>query len=119
MPATTEFMLLRRRSGATYAGLVRVAIPTEHPRAREIVPSDHCIARFRQRMPIREPGAAAVEAALRTALADADISGWPPAWAVSDRPAELWAVSGDLAFPLAPTPTPGRWLALTCLTRRS
>jgi hypothetical protein len=27
----------------------------------------------------------------------------------------LWAVSGDLAFPLARTNTPGRWLAVTCL----
>lgn len=70
-------------------------------------------------MPIREPGGAAVEAALRAALEEADISGWPPAWAVSDRSAELWAVTGELAFPLAPTPTPGRWLALTCLARRS
>jgi len=47
--------------------------------------------------------------------ADADVTHWPPAWAVSDRPAPLWAVSGDLAFPLARTNTPGRWLAVTCL----
>jgi hypothetical protein len=95
-----------------------VAVHTEHPQAREIVPSAHCIARFRQRMPIREPGGEAVEQALRAALELADVSGWPPAWAVSDRPAELWAVTADLAFPLAPTDTPGRWLALTCLARR-
>jgi hypothetical protein len=68
-------------------------------------------------MPIREPGGEAVAAALRAALEEADVSGWPPAWAVSDRPARLWAVSGELAFPLAPTPTPGRWLAVTCLAR--
>jgi hypothetical protein len=93
------------------------AVHTEHPRAREIAFSAHSITRFRQRMPIREPGAEAVALALRETLADADISGWPPAWAASDRPAELWAATGDLAFPLAPTPTPGRWLALTCLVR--
>ena len=52
---------------------------------------------------------------LLQALADADVTHWPPAWAVSDRPAGLWAVSGDLAFPLARTNTPGRWLAVTCL----
>jgi hypothetical protein len=94
------------------------AVHTEHPRAREIVPSDHCIARFRQRMPIREPGADVVVEALRAALERADISSWPPAWAVSDRPVELWAATADLAFPLAPTSSPGRWLALTCLSRR-
>jgi hypothetical protein len=42
---------------------------------------------------------------------------WPPAWAVSDRPARLWAIAGDLAFPLSPTAEPGRWLAVTCLRR--
>jgi len=94
------------------------AVHTEHPRAREIVASAHCVARFRQRMPIREPGGEAVARALRAALEDADVSGWPPAWAVSDRPAELWAVTAELAFPLVPTETPGRWLALTCLSRR-
>jgi hypothetical protein len=93
------------------------AAHTDHPRAREIVPSAHCVQRFRQRMPIREPGGEAVALALRAALEAADVSGWPPAWAVSDRPAELWAATADLAFPLAPTPTPGRWLAVTCLAR--
>ncbi len=68
-------------------------------------------------MPVREPGVEAVAAALRTALEDADVSGWPPAWAVSDRPAELWAATADLAFPLAPSGTPGRWVAVTCLPR--
>lgn len=92
---------------------------TDHPEAREIVPSAHCVQRFRQRMPIREPGAAAVAAALREALEHSHVSAWPPAWAVSDRPAALWAATRDLAFPLAPTPTPGRWLALTCLSRRA
>lgn len=92
---------------------------TEHPEAREIVASDHCVQRFRQRMPIREPGGDVVRDALRESLEHADISGWPPAWAVSDRPARLWAVSADVAFPLAPTDRPGRWVALTCLSRRA
>jgi hypothetical protein len=36
---------------------------------------------------------------------------------VSDRHTELWAVSGELAFPLERTDRPGRWLATTCLSR--
>jgi hypothetical protein len=92
-------------------------VHTEHPEARELVASDHCIHRFRQRMPVRAAGVAEALAGLRTALEDADVSGWPPGWAVSDRPAELWAVSGDLAFPLARTAIPGRWIAVTCLRR--
>jgi len=61
---------------------------------------------------------AQVLAELRASLERADISGWPPGWAVSDRPAELWAATGDVAFPLARTGRPGRWLALTCLRRK-
>lgn len=99
--------------------MLDAAVHTDHSEAREIVPSAHCVQRFRQRMPIREPGAAAVAEALRAALEAAHVSAWPPAWAISDRPAALWAATADLAFPLAPTPTPGRWLALTCLSRRA
>ena len=90
---------------------------TDHPAAGEIVPSAHCVHRFRQRMPVRSPGIAEVARALLDALEAADVSAWPPGWAVSDRPAELWAVSADMAFPLARTERPGRWLALTCLRR--
>jgi hypothetical protein len=92
-------------------------VHTHHPQAREIVASDHCVQRFRQRMPVRSPGAAAVLEALRDALEHSDISGWPPPWAVSDRAAELWAVHRDVAFPLARTRAPGRWVAVTCLRR--
>jgi hypothetical protein len=90
---------------------------TGHPEAPEIVPSAHCVARYRERMPIREPGVDEVIRGLLEALTDADIMRWPPAWAVSDRPARLWAISGDLAFPLVATGQPGRWLAVTCLRR--
>jgi len=90
---------------------------TEHAEVHEIVPSDHCVHRFRQRIPVRRPGIAEVASALLAALEAADISAWPPAWAVSDRPAELWAVHEDVAFPLARTAAPGRWIAVTCLRR--
>ncbi|HEY6781401.1 MAG TPA: hypothetical protein VI111_10625 [Thermoleophilaceae bacterium] len=90
---------------------------TDHPEVREIVPSHHCVVRFRQRYPIRGPGGAVVADALIAALEDADVSGWPPAWAVSERRTPLWAVTDDLAFPLERTDRPGRYLATTCLTR--
>jgi hypothetical protein len=90
---------------------------TGDPQAPEIVPSDHCVARYRQRMPVRAPGLDEVVQGLLRALEDAHITRWPPAWAVSDRPAPLWAITTDLAFPLAPTSTLGRWLAITCLRR--
>jgi hypothetical protein len=89
----------------------------EHPEVAEIVPSAHCVHRFRQRMPVRAAGIDAVAPALLAALEACDVSAWPPGWAVSDRPAPLWAATAELAFPLAPTPQRGRWLAVTCLRR--
>lgn len=94
-----------------YTGTAR----TGDPLAPEIVPSDHCIARYRERMPIRTPGVDEVVRELIATLEGAVITRWPPAWAVSDRPTELWAVASDLAFPLVATPTTGRFLAITCL----
>jgi hypothetical protein len=88
-----------------------------HPEVEEIVPSAHCVARFRERMPVRTPGVDDVTRGLLDALEAADVTRWPPGWAVSDRPAPLWAISGDLAFPLVPTGRPRRWLAVTCLRR--
>ena len=88
----------------------------DHPEVREIVPSHHCVVRFRQRRPVRERGSEAVAEALMAALRDADVSRWPPAWAVNDRHTELWAVNGELAFPLEPSGAPGRFVATTCLS---
>jgi hypothetical protein len=96
-----------------YVGTAR----TGHPEAPEIVPSAHCVKRYRERMPVRSPGSDEVIAGLMAALEAADVTHWPPGWAVSDRPAVLWAISGDLAFPLTRTDVPGRWLAVTCLRR--
>ena len=89
----------------------------EHPEVREVVPSHHCVVRFRQRRPVRERGSEAVAVALIAALEDADLSRWPPAWAISDRRTELWAVNGELAFPLERGGAPGRFVATTCLAR--
>ena len=88
----------------------------DHPEVQEIVPSHHCVLRFRQRRPVSELGAAAVADALVAVLEDSDVTRWPPAWTVSDRQTELWAVNGALAFPLQRTDRAGRWLAVTCLT---
>ncbi|MCW3039759.1 MAG: hypothetical protein JWM31_1664 [Solirubrobacterales bacterium] len=92
-----------------------------HADVREIVPSAHCVQRYRRRMPVREAGIAPVAQRLLDVLEAADITGWPPGWAVSDRSAALWAVApGDaIAFPLAPAEAgpAGRWIALTCLRR--
>ena len=89
----------------------------EHPEVQEIVPSHHCVLRFRQRRPFRELGTDAVTDALIAVLEDCHVSGWPPAWVQSDRGTALWAATVDLAFPLERTATPGRWLAATCLGR--
>lgn len=91
----------------------------EHPEVHAIVPSHHCVVRFRQRRPMRERGAEAVAEALIVVLQEADVSRWPPGWAVSDRHTELWAVNGELAFPLEKAGFPGRYVATTCLSKDS
>jgi hypothetical protein len=90
---------------------------TGDPQAPEIVPSDHCVKRYRERMAVRTPGLDDVVTALVRTLEDAIITRWPPGWAVTDRPPDLWAIAGELAFPLASTDRPGRYLAVTCLRR--
>lgn len=89
----------------------------DHPEVHEIVPSHHCVVRFRQRRPVRERGADVVAEALIVALQGADVSRWPPAWAVSDRRTELWAVNDQLAFPLERSSSHGRYVATTCLSK--
>jgi hypothetical protein len=97
--------------------MLRVA-RLDHPEVREIAPSHHCVVRFRQRRPVheRDGGSEALTEALISVLSDADISRWPPAWAVGDRPTELWAVNGELAFPLERSGAPGHYVATTCLS---
>jgi hypothetical protein len=98
---------------------VNIVATTHSAAAPEIVASAHCVQRFRQRLPLREPGGEVLAEALRETLADAHVERWPPAWAVSDREVELWAYTDELAFPLTRTATAGRWLAITCLPRRA
>ena len=89
----------------------------DHAEVREVVPSHHCVVRFRQRRPVRERGSDAVADALIAALEEAHVTRWPPAWAVNDRRTELWAVTEQLAFPLERSSSPGRYVATTCLSR--
>ena len=89
----------------------------DHPEVREVVPSHHCVVRFRQRRPVRERGGEAVADALIAVLEDSHVTRWPPAWAVNDHRTELWAVNGELAFPLERASSPGRYVATTCLSR--
>ncbi len=89
----------------------------DHAEVREVVPSHHCVVRFRQRRPVRDRGGDAVADALISALEHAHVTRWPPAWAINDRDTELWAVSDELAFPLERSGSPGRYVATTCLSR--
>ena len=79
----------------------------DHPEVREIVPSHHCVLAFASAARERA-GAEAVAEALIAVLEGSDVSRWPPAWAMSDRRTDLWAVNGALAFPLERGGAPGR-----------
>ena len=92
------------------------SVPKDHPDVRRIQPTWHCLLRFRQR--VRVPiGTDEATSALRESLDRADITAMTPPWiAGRDRGAQLWAIDGDLAYPLSPGPA-GEWIAPTCLTR--
>ena len=106
--------VIRGREGRVGRGLV-----AEQLDKADIVPATvpHMGRTVRQRRPLRERGGEAVALALIEALETADVSRWPPGWAVNERLTELWAVSGELAFPLERARTPGRFVATTCLSR--
>ena len=91
-------------------------VPVEHADVAFIQPTWHCLLRYRQRA--RPPaGTDAAVAALRASLERADIARVPPGWlAGRGREAELWAVDGNVAFPLGRGPG-GAWTAATCLVR--
>jgi hypothetical protein len=96
--------------------LIRVS-REDHPEVREVIASTHCVQRFRKRMRIRTPGADAVAIELQRAFEEADLTNWTPAWVLTDRHTQLWALIDDIAFPLVPAEQPGGWLAATCLVR--
>ena len=87
-------------------------VHVEHPEARVIQPTWHCVLRFRQRGR-HPPGTDEALDALRRVLEDAVVDVWPPPWAAGQQ-ADRWAVSGAWAFPLAPV-AGGTWSPLTCL----
>jgi len=91
-------------------------VPKHHDEVRAIQPTWHCLLRFRQRVKV-DPGTDAAVAALRTSLEDADLTRMPPGWiAGRERAAQMWAIDGDLAYPLSPGPA-GTWTAATVLRR--
>jgi hypothetical protein len=91
-------------------------VPKDHDLVRSIQPTWHCLLRFRQRVKL-PPGTDATVTALRKSLEQADISPMTPPWVAGrDRGAQMWALDGDLAYPLSSGPH-GEWIAPTCLRR--
>jgi hypothetical protein len=92
------------------------AVPKDHDEVRSIQPTWHCLLRFRQRVKL-EPGTETAVAALRDSLDRADVTRMTPAWVAGrDRGAQMWAVDGELAYPLTPG-LRGVWTAPTCLRK--
>ena len=92
------------------------SVPKHHDEVRAIQPTWHCLLRFRQRVRLPSGTDSAVEA-LRASLERADLTRMTPGWVSgTDRGAQMWALDGDLAYPLAPGPG-GIWTAATVLKR--
>jgi hypothetical protein len=91
-------------------------VQKDHDEVRAIQPTWHCLLRFRQR--VRVPaGTEAASAALRASLERADLTRMAPGWlAGRDRGTQMWALDGELAYPLSPGPD-GTWTASTVLSR--
>jgi hypothetical protein len=91
-------------------------VPKHHDEVRVIQPTWHVLLRFRQRVKV-DPGTDAAAAALRDSLERADLTRMPPGWVAGrDSGAEMWAVDGDLAYPLS-RGSGGEWIAATVLRR--
>jgi hypothetical protein len=91
-------------------------IPKHHDEVRLIQPTWHCLLRFRQRVRLDAGTDAAVEA-LRASLDRADLTRMSPGWVVGrDSGAEMWAIDGDLAYPLN-RGAGGTWTAPTVLLK--
>src|SRR6476469_10684483 len=88
----------------------------DHDEVRAIQPTWHCLLRFRQRVRL-DPGTDVAVAALRESLQRVHITRMPPGWiAGRERSAQLWAVDGELAYPLTQGPR-GEWTAATVLRK--
>lgn len=85
-----------------------------HPEVSWIQLSHHAVVRYRARRRLAR-GADAGEAAAET-LREATVDRVPPGWAAAQE-AELFAVAGDVCFPLVRAPEPGVWVTTTCLVR--
>jgi hypothetical protein len=92
------------------------SVTKDHGEVRAIQPTWHCLLRFRQRVAVA-PGTDEAVTALRASLERADLTRMTPGWVSGrDRGAQMWALDGDLAYPLTPGPG-GEWTAATCLRR--
>ena len=91
-------------------------VPKHHDEVRTIQPTWHCLLRFRQRVNL-DPGTDAAVDALRASLDRADLTRMAPGWVVGrDRETPMWAIDGDLAYPLSQG-LGGEWTAATVLKR--
>ena len=91
-------------------------VTKDHDEVRAIQPTWHCLLRFRQRVDLPKGTDEAV-AALRASLERTDLTRMTPGWIVGrERGAQMWALDGDLAYPLSPGAS-GVWTAPTCLRR--
>jgi hypothetical protein len=89
-------------------------VAKHHDEVRAIQPTWHCLLRFRQRVKL-EPGTDAAVEALRASLERADLTRMAPSWVAGrERDTPMWAIDGDLAYPLSPGPG-GEWTAATVL----
>ena len=92
------------------------AVEKHHPEVARIQPTFHCLLRFRQRVKL-PPGTDVAIERLTESLDRADLTAMAPAWlAGRERGARMWALDGDLAFPLTQSGG-GTWTATTCLRK--
>src|SRR4051794_29280626 len=93
-------------------------VSKHHDEVRLIQPTWHCLLRFRQRVKIA-PGTDVAVDALRASLDRADLTRMAPGWIASrETGADMWALDGDLAYPLSRSGA-GEWTAATVLRKGS
>ena len=93
-------------------------VAKHHDEVRLIQPTWHCLLRFRQRNRLPAGTDVAVQA-LRESLDRADLTRMAPGWVAGrEHGAGMWALDGDLAYPLNEGPG-GEWTAATVLRKGS